>query len=276
MEIGIFAKTFVRPSIAATLDAVAATGLRVVQWNMACAGLPSLPDAIEPALAATIQHELAARGLRMAAVSGTFNIIHPDRQLRDTGLRRLQVLAAACVGLGTSIITLSTGTRNPHDMWAAHPDNQSVAAWHDMVAAMREIAAIGQAHDVTMAFEPEVGNVVDGARKARRLLDELASPYVKVVLDGANLLHTGQLAAMRAILDEAFTLLGGDIILAHAKDRAADGTTGQVAAGQGILDYPYYLKLLHQVGYSGPLILHGLREEQVAESVAFLRSHLPF
>ena len=43
MQIGIFAKTFVRPTLDATLDAVAAHGVRVVQFNLSCAGLPTLP-----------------------------------------------------------------------------------------------------------------------------------------------------------------------------------------------------------------------------------------
>jgi len=49
MQLGIFAKTFVRPSLEATLDAVASHGLSCVQFNMACVGLPTLPEAIAPA-----------------------------------------------------------------------------------------------------------------------------------------------------------------------------------------------------------------------------------
>ncbi len=41
MQIGIFAKTFVRPTLEATLDAVVAHDLHCLQFNMACAGLAS-------------------------------------------------------------------------------------------------------------------------------------------------------------------------------------------------------------------------------------------
>jgi sugar phosphate isomerase/epimerase len=274
VEIGIFAKTFARPSLTATLDAVRASGLRVVQFNMACAGLPSMPEAIPPSLAASIRRELAARDMRMAAVSGTFNVIHPNHEARVAGMRRLRGLAAACHDMGTSVITLSTGTRDPQDMWRAHPENASPAAWQELLDAMRQIAAIGAEFGVTMAFEPEVSNVVDSARKARELLDELRSPHVQVVMDGANLFHAGELPAMADILDEAFALLGGDIALAHAKDLSRDGAAGHEAAGQGVLDYPRYLRLLKQSGYAGPLILHGLSETQVRGCVRFLQAQL--
>lgn len=274
MEIGIFAKTFVRPTLAETLEAVAGHGLRVVQFNMACAGLPSMPDQIDPALAAVIRTEMEARHIKMAAVSGTFNMIHPDPEQRRAGLRRLHELAAACAGLGTQLITLSTGTRDPENMWRRHPDNDTPTAWADLVAAMGEAVSIAGEYDVTLAFEPEVSNVIDSARKGRRLLDELASPHLKVVIDGANLFHAGELPRMQTILDEAFDLLGQDIVLAHAKDLSRDGEAGQEAAGQGVLDYDHYLSLLRKIGYNGPLILHGLTENQAAGAVAFLQDKL--
>lgn len=274
MEIGIFSRTFARPDLASKLDAIAAAGLYAVQFNMDCAGLPEMPDAIDPATAATIRRELAARGITMAAVSGTFNIIHPDRERRAVGMRRLRVLAAACRDMDASIITLSTGTRNPDNMWRGHPDNNSPQAWAEMVDSMRQIAAIGAEFDVTLAFEPEVSNVVDSAQKARQLLDTVQSPHIKVVIDGANLYHKGELPRMREILDEAFELLGKDIVLAHAKDITEDGAAGHEAAGHGVLDYPYYIRLLERHGYAGPMILHSLTEDQVGECVAFLKTQM--
>jgi sugar phosphate isomerase/epimerase len=271
MQIGIFAKTFVRPTLIETLDAVVAHGIHCVQFNLACAGLPSMPDRIEPALIANIRRELDARDLTMAAVSGTFNMIHPDLQQRRDGLRRLRTLAAACHALGTSVITLSTGTRDPDNMWRWRPDNATPAAWRDLIAAMAEAARIAEEHKITLAFEPEVTNVVDSAEKGRRLLDTIGSPYLKVVMDGANLFHAGELRQMHAILEEAFALLGADIVLAHAKDLSHDGDAGHAAAGAGLLDYDRYLTLLHSAGYRGPLILHALAEHQVDRSVAFLR-----
>ena len=116
-----------------------------------------------------------------------------------------------------------------------------------------------------------MSNVVDTAAKARRLLDEIGSARLKVVLDGANLFHAGELQKMRAILEEAFALLGGDIALAHAKDLRRDGAAGDAAAGTGQLDYDLYMALLRGAGYRGPLILHALAEAQVDSCVAFLR-----
>lgn len=270
MEIGIFSKTFVRPTLGETLDAVVSHGLHCVHFNLTCAGLPPMPDTIDIAICAQIRKEMVARGVSMSAISGTYNMAHPDPSERATGLRRLETLASVCQYLGTPVITLCTGTRDPDNMWRRHPENDSEEAWRDMVASMGKAAQIAEEHEVTLAFEPEVSNVVDSARKGRRLLDEIQSPRLKVVMDGANLFHEGELPRMSEILDEAFDLLGEDIVLAHAKDLVRDGAAGNVAAGTGALDYDRYLSLLKTAGYDGPLILHSLEESQVDASVAFL------
>ena len=55
---------------------------------------------------------------------------------------------------------------------------------------------------------------------------------------------------------------------------AEDGTLTYTAAGKGILDYPRYLSLLRAHGFSGPLMLHGLTEDEVEASVRFVRGIL--
>jgi sugar phosphate isomerase/epimerase len=274
MQLGIFAKTFVRPTLAAVLDAVKGCGLNYLQFNMACAGLPSMPDQIDPELCDRIRQEMMARQLTMVAVSGTFNMIHPDPGERQRGLRRLAVLAAACKRLETSIISLCTGTRDPKDKWRHHPDNASPDAWRDLVVSMQTALQIAREHHITLAIEPEVSNVVDSAAKARRLLDQMGSRHLKVVIDAANLFHAGTLQHQHRILDEAFALLEADIILAHAKDLSQDGEAGQLAAGTGLLDYDHYLSLLQASGFDGPLLLHSLAEFQVDQAVSFLRQRL--
>src|SRR6185436_2860859 len=102
--LGIFAKTFVRPSVEGVFDAVAQHGLRCVQFNFSSAGLPTVPEAVDPPLVERIRR--AARSLSIAAVSGTFNMIHPDARHRRDGLRRLTLLARACAELGAPVLTL--------------------------------------------------------------------------------------------------------------------------------------------------------------------------
>ena len=274
IQIGILLGTFQRATLEARLDAVKACGLDCIQMSLDCAGLSDLPDEVPPEVASRIRRETSARGIAIASVQGTFNMSHPDTEYRRTGLRRLRILAEACPQLGASKVHLCTGTRDRGSMWRRHPDNDSPEAWRDMVACIREAADIARQARVVLAFEPEVNNVVDSAQKARRLLDEIASPFLKVTIDPANIYHAGELPRMSEMLDEAFALIGKDVVLAHAKDLDHDGDAGHLAAGKGKLDYDRYVSLLHRHRFQGPLLLHGLSEAQVPGCVAFLREKL--
>ena len=273
MRLGIFAKTFVRPTLAETLDAVAACGLDCVQFNFSCAGLPSMPDEIAPGCCSPrLPASCGGAPFPSPAVSGTFNMIDPNLDQRRQGLRRLEGIAASCAGLGAPMVTLCTGTRDPADPWRAHPLNDSAGG----LAGLAGFDGAGAAelptrYNICLGVEPETANVINSAKKARQLLDRLRSPRLKIVMDPANLFRTGDGARMAEILKEAFGLLGPDIALAHAKDFRDGPPLNTVAAGRGMLDWPRCLELLRAAGYNGPLILHSLAEDEVPAAVAFLR-----
>lgn len=258
------------------LDAIKASGLDCVQFNLLSAGVPTLPDAheLKASVVEDIRRETTARGIRIAAMSGTFNMAHPDRNERQRGLAQLRVLAEAAASLGAPALSLCTGTRELSSMWRFHPDNATPEAWRDLVDCMRQAVQIAEANKVNLAMEPEVNNVVDSAQKARRLIEEIGSPRLKVIMDGANVFHKGELPRMREILQESIELLAKDIVLAHAKDLDHDGDAGHLAVGHGLLDYDWYIAQLRRVGYDDAIVMHGLTEAQVPGCVQFMRGKL--
>lgn len=265
MKLGIFAKTFEGSQPAAVLAAVAKAGFVAAQYNMACSGLAAMPDLIEPEQARTVADAAKTTGIEIVAVSGTYNMIHPDHVVRDAGHRRLAVLAERSHAMSTRLITLCTGTRDPHDQWKEHPDNDTPEAWRDLLEAMETAIGIADRYDIDLGIEPELANVVNSAAKARRLIDEMQSPRIKIVLDPANLFERATLEEQRSTVSAAIDLLTDRIVMAHAKDRNADGSFA--TAGKGVLDYAHYLDRLKAIGFTGSLITHGLAASE-AEGVA--------
>ena len=146
------------------------------------------------------------------------------------------------------------------------------------MAITKEAGRTAEEHNVVLAFEPEVNNVVNSSEKARRLIDDVGSPAVKVLMDPANVFKAGELARMRDKLEEAFSLLGPDIALAHAKDLDHDGEAGHLGAGMGLLDYPLYLSLLQKTGFDGVLVLHqlrGLSDPDIDSCFSYVRASAP-
>ncbi len=60
MTIGILSKVFVRPTLEAALDAVAAAGLECVQFDPESAGLPPMSDEFPAELAERIRRRPGA------------------------------------------------------------------------------------------------------------------------------------------------------------------------------------------------------------------------
>ncbi|MBX5168470.1 sugar phosphate isomerase/epimerase [Rhizobium sp. NZLR1b] len=272
MKLGIFAKTFdgTKPSI--VLNSVAEAGFTSAQYNMACSGLPPMPETISEAQARSVTEAARSSGVEIVAVSGTYNMIHPDPSMREVGLRKLATLAERCVGMSTGLITLCTGTRDSIDQWKAHADNNTPAAWRDLLEAMEAAVTIAERYDVDLGIEPELANVVNSAEKAHRLISALKSPRIKIVLDPANLFEVATLDDQRRIVSSAIDLLADRIVMAHAKDRHPDGSFA--TAGKGVLDYAHYLRCLKAIGFSGSLVTHGLSASEAAGAATFLKSAL--
>lgn len=289
-QLGILSTEAERPDLDGLLDALKASGILSVQlhlWSADPGGMPKSTALREGLLALpvpdadrrrAIRASFQARGMRLAAVDGTYNAIHPDPERRRLGAQRLRALIEGCPDLGTTIVTLCSGTRDPDSMWRRHPENASEAAWADLVRELREAASAALDHGVTLALEPEINNVVDSIEKLRDLLDTVALPSLQALLDPANIFHEGELPRMAEKLDAAFALVGGRIALAHAKDLDHDGDAGSRAAGRGVLDYSRYLRLLQETGFDGAVVLHGLKElpeAAVGEAFAFVRRSAP-
>lgn len=265
MKLGIFAKTFEGTQPGAVLDAVARAGFVAAQYNMACSGLAAMPDLIEVEQARAVADAARTAAIEIAAVSGTYNMIHPDRAVREAGHRRLAVLAERSHAMSTRLITLCTGTRDLHDQWKEHPDNDTPEAWRDLTEAMETAIGIADRYDIDLGIEPELANVINSAAKARKLIDEMQSPRIKIVLDPANLFEKATLDEQRTTVSAAIDLLADRIVMAHAKDRNADGSFA--TAGKGVLDYAHYLGRLRAIGFTDSLITHGLAASE-AEGVA--------
>lgn len=278
MQLGVMTSVLPRPTIEDVAEAVRAAGLAAVQLNLDSAGLEPLPESLDAATARRIGAGFTERGIQVSALSGTFNAIHPDREWRSECVRRVGRLAERCGDLGTRVITLCTGTRNPASMWRHHPENARPEAWAEMVETMRALVAHAEPHGVDLAFEPEVVNVVDTAEKAERLIAEVGSPHLRLVMDPANYFHPEMLPRMREVLEEVFARVGRFIALAHAKDvrppEPGRDECVRPAAGTGVLDYALYLNLLREAGYTGGLIMHSLSEAELPASKAYVESYL--
>jgi sugar phosphate isomerase/epimerase len=272
MQIGIFAKTFAGTAPDTVFASMREAGYDLCQYNMACSGLPAMPAEISAAKTDEFKLARNTYGVTIAALSATYNMIHPDQARRFHGGVQLEELAKFAKAMGIPMLTLCTGSRNPDDQWAHHPDNQSEEAQRDLGASMERAIKVAELHDLVLGIEPEHGNIINSAQAAHALLTDMESKRLKIILDPANLITAEAGIDQHSIIAEAMDLLGEHIVMAHAKDRDAAGKV--VPAGRGIVDFTLFLAHLKSIGFKGPLITHGLEPEDAPGVLTFLKDQL--
>ena len=274
MKIGIFSKTYDTTTAEDNFRCLARDGIFHTQFNFQSCGLAPSPEEVPEEELNRIRTAASVHGITIDALSGTFNMIDPDEEAREAGILQFEKQCRWAHALGIPVVTLCTGSKNPRSKWEWDDRNLSPSAWQDLRRTTDRLIRFAQDQDVVLGVETEASNIICTAKKARQFLDETGDPHLKIIMDGANLFHPGETGRMHEIMEEAFALLGKDIVVAHAKDLADSYDLHFVAAGEGCLDFPYYIGLLKRYGYDGALIMHGLSQEQVLKSRTFLEKLL--
>jgi len=275
MRLGIFSKIY-GSNLEDTFRKMKDVGILDTQFNLASAGMETMPATVEISKIKYIKKMADRFGIHICALSGTFNMIDSNIEKRREGIERFRNLCIIAEILEISVVTLCTGSKHPTNKWKWDNRNESEEAWDDLLDTTNKIIPFAEKHNLILGVETEVNNIINTPQKARKYLDTIGSEHLKIIMDGANLFLPEQINNMKQVLEEAFSCLGKDIVIAHAKDLAKSSDLVFVAAGEGVLDYRTYLSLLKQYNYNGPLIMHGLTEEQIPTSLAFLKGELEY
>lgn len=272
MQAGVFAKTFDGDDPDTVMAASQAAGFAAIQYNMACSGLGSLPLEIPHDTAVHIHDAAVRSGLQIAAISATYNMTDPDPDRRARGRAAFHAIAGAAQTMASPMLSVCSGSMDPHDKWRRHRDNDLPESWTVMCREFEELCDCAVRHGLLIGVEPEYANIVSDAEKAARLLAEFPGGPIRIILDPANILEDVPLDHHRDTIARALDVLGEHIALAHAKDRYADGRVAP--AGKGTVDWPHFLRGLADTGFDGQLIAHGMTADEAPAVARFLTQQI--
>lgn len=126
--------------------------------------------------------------------------------------------------------------------------------WPHLVEKFREAVELAEKEDVVLAIETCFFNIIGNSTTARRLMDDVQSPNLKVLWDICNCLYSGE-----TVFPDAYELIKDDIAHIHLKDGHPDPaamTFQMCPLGDGeVKKYPEILKALEQNNYTGGMSL---------------------
>lgn len=135
-----------------------------------------------------------------------------------------------------------------------------------------ELVAHAENFGVTVAVEAGINHPIYNYQLAKRLIDEVASQNLKIILDCANLMHKENHADQEKVIRGALDNLHGYITALHLKDYIMEnGKIRMVPVGKGCLDFR---PVLHYIKYERPLMyatLEATPEIYVPEAIEHLQ-----
>lgn len=189
-------------------------------------------SALTPGYAMYLRRLFEKNELDFAVLGCYLNLATPDAaQLKATQEKYLANIRFAA-HLGAGVVGTETGAPNVEYKFEE-------ACWSEEALAvfiknLRPVVRYAEQMGVLLAIEPVVRHIVCNPVRARRVLDEIASPNLRIILDPVNLLESYNYEKQDEIIDEAITLLGKDVAVLHVKDfRIEDGKLISVPVGQG-------------------------------------------
>jgi sugar phosphate isomerase/epimerase len=254
---------------------IRADGFRSVLTNYRFADVqfdPLKPDwaAAEKVVSTMAKHEIA-----IAAMYGYYNVVDRDAARRKQGENRMECLLANWRRLGCAIASTESGTFNIKSQWLESPENDTEEGFRECKADVARWARLAEKTGAVLTIEAYWRNVVGSIERAERLLREVNSPALKLVMDPCNYFRREDLPHMQTMLKDMFRRLGPHIAVAHAKDvKASASGTELPAAGLGELDYPLYLRLLAELDRPMDLIVEHVKLDDVARAREFVLGHI--
>ncbi len=268
MSVGVLAHLFGQLPVHQLAAQVGEKGFSHVQlalWK-AIDGIDfTKPGKLSPGLAMHIAETFDRHGVSISVLGCYIRLFERDPEQRKINTERFKELLRHARFFGCPVVAAETGH---------YPDEHTEEDWKTMRQVLEELVEEAERWGVYVGLEAANGHLIATAQDLRRMLDEVPSSQIGVVIDPGNLLNESNFERQDEVIEEAFRLLGDRIVAGHAKDRcrAEDGRVLTAPAGQGEMNYELYMKLLNEYKPHAHIIMEVAPPDQMLETKRFIES----
>lgn len=246
MEIGIRLHDTKPGTLRERLNYAAEQGFSCVQLAMGKAvpgfRMNDAPALLTEELAEDVRRELTQTGISCAVLGCYLKLADPNeeeaartREIYLAHLRFAGLIGARCVGTETP---LADGTEGP--------ECRTEDAYRLFMDRIRPIARAAEETGTVLAIEPVCSHIIHDAGLAERMLEELKSEHVQIILDAVNLIDSAHTETAGSLIADAVNRLGNRVTVLHMKDFVPEPGAARprpVPCGKGQMDYRPLLQL---------------------------------
>ena len=200
-------------------------------------------DAMTSGMAMYMRNLFLQKNVNVSVLGCYLNVTVPDEKMWEDVRRTYEAHFRFAKFLGCGMVGTETGAMN--NEYATGPENRTEEALDKLVERLKVLTGIAEKYGVILGIEPVVRHNMYNIERTRKVLDRVASPNLRVILDAVNLLDVTNYKDQSAIFEQAFDLLNDDIDVLHIKDFVCTGETlktTDLVIGEGELELAKILK----------------------------------
>ena len=229
---------------------------------------------ITPEKALILAQPLITSGIDVAMLGAYFNPVHSNEQIRKEAIQNFKDHLMAAELFKTEYVGSETGSYND-DKWTYHPQNETEEAYQRTLSVFQDLVKVAEKVQKKVAIEGAYHHVISTPQRLKRLVDDLNSDHVSIIVDLFNYLNINNHTEYKAIFDECINLFQDRIVIFHLKNYIVEeGKLVQVSLEKGRFDYFYLLSTRKKRGQQAALILEGIRGEEITTSIDFINNIL--
>ena len=195
----------------------------------------------DPAFAEEIGGAFRENGLGCALLGCYLNLADPDEERRRQTQEIYYAHLRFAKAMGAELVGTETYA-NPSSPFAKDCA-VSEEAFRLFLDGLRPVARRAEEEDVLLAVEPVWYHIISTPARAQRMLEEIRSDHLRIILDAVNLIGPHTAAKAEEIVEEAIRRLGDRVVLLHMKDYVLkDGKMDATACGTGSMNYDALLR----------------------------------
>lgn len=270
LHLGVRAHDFTQVPLHELIEKIKSYHFAHIQFALKKSFPDSAPNltAISPGTASYYGNAFRQAGIQIAVLGCYVNIVDSDPQKRAQALAAFSTHLRLARDFGANLVGTETGSVGV----GFTTDNFTEEAFQEVITSVKAMVTEAEHFGVTVGIEAGLHHPLYTASLTRRLLDEIPSNNLQIILDCANLMSPTNYLHQEAIITEALKLLGDRIAIIHLKDFIVqDGAIKIVPVGQGWLEFE---PILRYMKYERPHIqgiLESTPESHLGESIAFLQ-----
>lgn len=273
LKVGIRAHDVGKDTIVGLAEKVKAKGFNYIQFVLAKAIVDD-NGLYNKDKAKAYYQILKEHDIEVAMLGAYFNPVHSNKEVLSKAISKFKNHLEYASLLNCKLVGTETGSYND-DKWTYNEKNHTEDAYLEVLEIFKELRKVAEDYNTFIAIEGAYAHCMKDPKRLNRLVRELDSDNIKVIVDLFNYLYIGNHEQRNEIFKEAISLMKDKIVLFHLKDYIVeDGKLKQVGLGKGLMDYKFLIKTIKENFDDAYLVFEGVVGDDIDESLEFINNLL--